>query len=92
MHYHNKKKPITRAIKQATMSIIFSACARVACRFQSTQTITFDYQCDNVSSTAVKFRNHEAASHHPLPISITDGEKIIILYATLTYITSRQKY
>ena len=56
-----KKKLITRAIKQATVSTIFSARARVACRFQSMQTIIFNYQCDSVSSTAVKFRNHIAA-------------------------------
>ena len=78
-----KKKPLTQAIKQATMSIIFSARACVACRFQSVQTITLDYQCDSVSSSAVKFRNHAAASQHPLPI-ITDDEKIILLYATFT--------
>ena len=88
-----KKKPTTRAIKSATMSIILSARARVACTFQSMQTTIFDYQCDSVSSTAVKFRNHEAASHHPLPILIADGEKFILLYATFTYITSQcQKY
>ena len=80
-----KKKLITRAIKQAAMSIIFSARARVACRFQSMQTIIFDYLCDSVSSTAVKFRNHTAAFQHSLPILKTDGEKIIILYATFTY-------
>ena len=91
-----KKKPVTRAIKQATMSIIFSACARVACRIQPMQTIIFDYQCDSVDSvsrTAVKFRNHAAAAQHPLPILIIDGEKIILLYATFTYISSHcQKY
>ena len=75
------------------MSIIFSARVRVACRFQSMQTIIFDYQCDSVSSTAVKFRNHAAASQHPLPILITDSDKIILLYATFTYISSQcQKY
>ena len=84
-----KKKLITRAIKQATISIIFSAHARVACRFQSMQTIYFDYQCDSVSSVAIKFPNHAAASQHPLPIIITDGEKIIVLYATFTYISSQ---
>ena len=84
-----KKKLITQAIKQATMSIIFSACARMACRFQSMQTITFDYQCDSVSSTAVKFRNHTAAFHHSLPILITDGEKSILLYATFAYFSSQ---
>ena len=71
-----KKKLITQAIKLATVSIIFSACARVACRFQSMQTIIFDYQCDSVSSTAVKFGNHSAAFQHSLPILITDGEKL----------------
>ena len=81
-----KKKLITRAIKQAAMSIIFSARARVACRFQS---IIFDYLCDSVSSMAVKFRNHTAAFQHSLPILITDGEKIITLYATFTYFSSQ---
>ena len=84
-----KKKLITRAIKQAAMSIIFSARARVACRFQSMQTIIFDYLCDSVSSTAVKFRNHTAAFQHALPVLTTDGEKIIILYATFTYFSSQ---
>ena len=83
-----KKKPITRAIKQATMSIIFSARSRVACRIQSMQTIIFDHQCDSVSRTAVIFRNHAAATQHPLPILIIDGEKIILLYATFTDISS----
>ena len=88
-----KKKLIIRAIKQATISIIFSTRARVVCRFQSMQTIIFDYQCDSVSSMAIKFQNHAAASQHPLPILITDGEKIIVLYATFTYISSQcQKY
>ena len=84
-----KKKMITRAIKQATVSIIFSARARVACRFQSMQTIIFDYQCDCVSSAVVKFRNYIAAFQHSLPILITDGEKIILLYATFTYFSSQ---
>ena len=88
-----KMKPVTRAIKQASMSIIFSARARVACRIQPMQTIIFDYQCDSVSSTAVIFRNHAAAAQHPLPILIIDGKKIILLYATFTYISSHcQKY
>ena len=88
-----KKKLITRAIKQATVSTIFSACARVACRFQSMQTIIFNCQYDSVSSTAVKFRNHIAAFQHSLSILITDGEKIILLYATFTYFSSQcQKY
>ena len=77
-----KKKLITRAIKQAAMSIFFSARAHVACRFQLMQTIVFGYLCDSVSSTAVKFRNLTAAFQHSLPILITDGEKLIILYAT----------
>ena len=84
-----KKKLITGAIKQAAMSIIFSACARVACRFQSMQTTIFDYQCDSVSSMAVKFGNHTAAFQHSLPILITDGEKILVLYATFTYFGSQ---
>ena len=84
-----KKKLITRAIKQATMSIIFSARARMSCRFQSMQTIIFDYQCDSVSSMAVKFRNHTAAFQHSLPISIKDSEKIILLYVLFTYISSQ---
>ena len=67
------------------MLIIFSARAHVACKFQSMRTIIFDYQRDSVSSTALKFRNHTAAFQHSLPILITDGEKIIILYATFTY-------
>ena len=55
--------------------------------------IIFDYQCDSVSSMAITFQNHAAASQHPLPILITDGEKIIVLYATFTYISSQcQKY
>ena len=53
------------------------------------QTIICDYKCDSVSSTAVKFRNHAAASLHSLSISITDGEKIILPYATFTYINSQ---
>ena len=53
------------------------------------QTVIFDYQCDSVSSTAVKFRNHTAAFQHSLPILITDGEKIIILYATFTHFSSQ---
>ena len=81
-----KKKPVTQAIKQATMSVIFSARARVDCRILSMQTTIFDYQCNSVSSTAVKFRNHAAAAQHPLPILIIDGKKIILLYATFTYI------
>ena len=84
-----KKKLITRAIKQAAVPIIFSARARVACRFKSMQTIIFDYQCDSVSSTAVQFRNHAAAFQHSLPILIADGEKIIVLYATFTYFSSQ---
>ena len=84
-----KKKLVTRAIKQAAMSIIFSARARVTFRFQSMQTIIFDYLCDSVSSTAVKFRNHTAAFQHSLPILITDGEKIIIFYATFTDFSSQ---
>ena len=80
-----KKKPVTRAIIQATMSNIFSALASVACRIRSMPTIIFGYQCDSVSRTAVKFRNHVAAAQHPLPILITDGEKSILLYATFTY-------
>ena len=88
-----KDKLITQAIKQATISTIFSAHVRVACRFQSMQTIIFNYQCDSVSSMAIKFQNHAAASQHSLPILITDGEKIIVLYTTFTYICSqRQKY
>ena len=88
-----KKILSTRAIKQIIISIIFSARARVACRFQSMQMIIFDYQCDSVSSMAIKFQNHAAASQHPLPILITDGKKIILLYATCTYISSQcQKY
>ena len=88
-----KKKLITRAIKQATISIIFSARARVACRFQSMQMVILDYQCDSVSSMAIKFQNHAAALQHPVPVLITDGEKIIVLYATFTYISSQcQKY
>ena len=84
-----KKKLITLAIKQATMSFIFSACASMAFRFQSMQTIIFDYQCDSVSSTAVKLQNYTAAFQHSLPILITDGEKIILLYATFTYFSSQ---
>ena len=86
-----KKKLITQAIKQATMSIIFSARARVSCRFQWMQTIIFDYQCDSVSRMAVKFRNHAAAFQHSLPILITDGEKIILLYITFTYFSSQRQ-
>ena len=67
----------------------FSARACVACRFQSMQTIIFDYQYDSVSSKAVKFRNHKAAFQHSLPILITDGEKIILFYATYTYFSSQ---
>ena len=88
-HYAIKKELITRAIKQATMSIIFSVRGRVSCRFQSMQTIIFDYECDSVSSMAVKFRNHAAAFQHSLPILITDGEKIILLYVTFTYFSSQ---
>ena len=84
-----KKKLITRAIKQATVSTIFSARARVACRFQSMQTIIFNYQCDSVSSTTGTFRNHIAAFQHSLSILITDGKKIILLYATFTYFSSQ---
>ena len=84
-----KKKLISRAIKQGTKSIIFSARARMACRFQPMQTIIFDYQCDSVSSTAVKFQNHTAAFQHSLPILITDGKKIILLYASFTYFSSQ---
>ena len=90
-----KKKLITRAIKQTTISIIFSARAHVACRFQSMQTIIFDCQCNSVSSMAIKFQNHAAASRHPLPILITDGEKIIVRNAIFTYIyisSKCQKY
>ena len=88
-----KKKLITRAIKQATLSIIFIAHGHVACRFQPMQMIIFDYQCDSVFSMAIKFRNHAAASQHSLPILITDGEKIIFLYAIFTFISSQcQKY
>ena len=88
-----KKKSVTPAITQATKSIIFSARAHVACRIQSMQTIIFDYKCDGVSSTAVKFRNYAATPQHPLPILIIDGEKIILLYATFTNINSHcQKY
>ena len=83
------KKLVTRAIKQAIVSTIFSACAHMACRFQSMQTIIFNYQCDSVSSTAVKFRNHIAGFQHSLSILITDGEKIILLYATFTYFSSQ---
>ena len=82
-----KKKLITRAIKQASVSTIFSMC--VACRFQYMQTIIFNYQCDSVSSTAVKFGNHIAAFQHSLSILITDGEKMILLYATFTYFSSQ---
>ena len=65
----------------------------MACRFQSMQTIIFDYQYDSVSCTAVEFQNHATASQHPLPILITDGNKSILLYATFTYISSQcQKY
>ena len=84
-----REKLITWAIKQATMSILFSACARLSCRFQSMQTIIFDYQCDSVSSMVVKFQNHAAAFQHSLPISITYGEKIILLYFTFIYISSQ---
>ena len=83
-----KKKLHEQFSKQAAMSIIYSARAPVACRFQSMQTIIFDYLCDSVSSTAVKFRNHTAAFQHSLPVLITAGEKIIILYATATYFRS----
>ena len=82
-----KTKLITRTIKQATMSIIVSARACMACRFQLMQTIIFNYQCDSVSNTAVK--NHTAAFQHSLPILITDGEKIILLYATFSYFSSQ---
>ena len=71
------------------MSIIFSASTRVACRFQSMQTIICDYQYDSFSSMAVKFRNQAAASLNSLFISITDGEKIILPFATFTYINSQ---
>ena len=84
-----KKKLITRAIKQASMSIIFSACARRSCRFQSMQTIIFDYQCGSVSSMAIKFRNHPAAFQHSSPILITHSEKIILLYITFTNFSSQ---
>ena len=84
-----KKKLITRAIKEATVSTVFSARARVACRFQSMQTIIFNFQCDSVFSMAVKLRNHIAAFQHSLTILITDGEKIILLYATFTYLSSQ---
>ena len=61
--------------------------------FQSMQTTIFDYQWGSVSSTAAKFRNYAAASQHSLPILLTDGEKVILLYATFTYISSQcQKY
>ena len=57
------------------------------------QTIIFDYQCDSVSSSAIKLQNHAASSQHPWPILITDGEKTIVLCATFTYISSQcQKY
>ena len=75
--------------KQATMSIIFIA----ACRFQSLQTIIFDCQWNSASSMAVEFRNHTAASQHSLPILITDGNKVILLYASFIYVSSQsQKY
>ena len=38
---------------------------------------------------AVKFRNHTVAVQHPLPILITDGEKIILLFASFTYFSSQ---
>ena len=66
--------------------------ARVACRNQSMQTIIFDYQCDSVFSTAVKFQNNATRPQQPLPVLIIDIEKIILVYATFTYICShRQK-
>ena len=88
-----KKKQITQVIKQATESIIYNARARVACRFQSMQTIIFHCQWNNVSSTAIGFRNHTAAFQYSLPILITDGYKIILFYATFSYVSSQsQKY
>ena len=84
-----KKKLITRAIKQASITIIFSARACVSCKFQSIQLIIFDYQCDSVSSMVVKFRNHAAAFQRSLPISIRDGEKIILRYVTFIYISTQ---
>ena len=54
---------------------------------------SFNPKKDSVSSTDIKFRNYAAASQHSLLILITDGEKIILLYATFTYISSKcQKY
>ena len=73
------------------MSIIFSAHARLACRFQSMQMIIFDYQYGSVSSMAVSFRNHADAFQHSSPILLTDGEKIILLYATFTCISSHSQ-
>ena len=58
-----EKKLIKWGIKQATVSTIFSARARIACGFQSMQTIIFYYQCNSVSSTAVKFRNQHCNIH-----------------------------
>ena len=58
---------------------------RVACRFKSMQTIILDYQCDSVSSTAIKFRNHTAAFQHSLPILITMVRKLS--YFTLRLFT-----
>ena len=50
------------------------------------QTIIFDGQWNSVSSTAVEFQNYAAASQHLLPILITDGDKIILLDTTFTYV------
>ena len=61
----------------------------MACRFKSMQTIILDYQCDRVSSTVIKFRNHTAAFQHSLPFLTTDGEKIILLYFLFIYFSSQ---
>ena len=53
-----EKKLITRAIKQATMSIIFAAHAHVAHRFQSMQTIIFDYQDTRYKNLYYEFSAH----------------------------------
>ena len=55
-----KKKPVTRSIKQATISIIFCAChcANVACRIQSIRVIPEDH--NPLSERDIRFNRKKA--------------------------------
>ena len=84
LHWQLHKQPChSFSMHVCAWLVEFSRCRRL---FSTTNVTVF--------LARLKFRNHAAlAAQHSLPILIIDGEKIILLYATFTYISSHcQKY